>query len=358
MKILGIRTAPKQLRFALLEVDGTAVSLLNQDSENLIKVPVGVTAAEDIVHWQKSEVDRILRQNQDIALVAIKTSEYARSDTKKTRLASYLDAAVLLAAKDAHKPVCTRLYSQIGAKRSNVKEHAEGRVGTTSKYWNEQMADAVMVAWAVRGGLMAAPKFNAGDQLYKYLLRQHIGGGHFGQVWLAHDLTLARDVAVKILDESMAPVAAHLNEAKVGNRLEHPNVIHIHYADVVGTPSGNVVAIAMDYHPNGCATSQLNPTNFVPMTEAIRITIDILRGLEYLHESGLFHNDIKPSNILIGPRGRGFSRIMVFRVLRRALNLQRHPTLTFFTRLQKQMRMAISRWLLTFIRLVSHSSGC
>lgn len=152
---------------------------------------------------------------------------------------------------------------------------------------------------------MSAPKFNAGDQLYKYQLQHHIGGGHFGEVWLAHDLTLARDVAIKILDESMAPVAEHLNEAKVGNRLEHANVIHVHYADVVTTPSGNVVVIAMDYHPNGSATTQLNPSNFMPMTEAIRITIDILRGLEYLHESGLFHNDVKPSNILVGPRGEG-----------------------------------------------------
>lgn len=152
---------------------------------------------------------------------------------------------------------------------------------------------------------MSAPIFNVGDQLYKYQLRHYIGGGNFGRVWLAHDLTLARDVAIKILDESMASVAEHLNEAKVGNRLEHANVVHVHYADVVGTSAGNVVAIAMDFHPNGCATSQLNPSNFMPMTEAVRITIDILRGLEYLHESGLFHNDIKPSNILIGPRGEG-----------------------------------------------------
>lgn len=152
---------------------------------------------------------------------------------------------------------------------------------------------------------MVAPIFNAGDQLYKYQLRHHIGGGHFGQVWLAHDLTIAKDVAVKILDVGMAPVAEHLNEAKVGHRLEHANVVHVHYADVVGTASGDVVLIAMDFHPNGSATSQLNPSNFIPISEAVRIIIDILRGLEYLHETGLYHNDIKPSNILIGPRGEG-----------------------------------------------------
>ena len=78
-------------------------------------------------------------------------SEYARSETKTTRLASYLEAAVLLAAKDAHKPVYSKLYSQIGATRSTVKERAEVSVGSTTKHWNEQMADAVMVAWSLRG---------------------------------------------------------------------------------------------------------------------------------------------------------------------------------------------------------------
>ena len=136
----------------MLEIDGADINFLNQSSENLIKVPAGVTEVEDIVHWQKSEIDRILRQNKDIDLVAIKMSEYARSDTKSTRLASYLDAAVLLASKDANIPVCTRLYSQIGAKRANVKERAESRVGATDKYWNKQIADAIMVAWAVRRG--------------------------------------------------------------------------------------------------------------------------------------------------------------------------------------------------------------
>ncbi|MCU7932800.1 MAG: hypothetical protein KZQ90_18550 [Candidatus Thiodiazotropha sp. (ex Codakia rugifera)] len=150
MKILGIRTAPKQLRFALVEVSSNSITLLNNDSEHLIKVPAGITETEDIVHWQKSEVDRILRQNLDIAFVALKTSEYARSETKAVRLATYLDAAVLLSAKDAHKPVYYKLYSQIGATRSTVKERAEDRVGRTSKYWNEQIADAIMVAWALR----------------------------------------------------------------------------------------------------------------------------------------------------------------------------------------------------------------
>jgi len=152
---------------------------------------------------------------------------------------------------------------------------------------------------------VSALKFNAGDRQYKYQLQHYIGGGHFGEVWLAHDLTLARNLDIKILHESMASVVENWKEDKYGNKFLHANYIHVHYADVVGTKSGNVVAIAMDYHPNGSATTQLNSSNFMPMTEAIRITIDILRGLEYLHELSFFHNDIKPSNILIGPRREG-----------------------------------------------------
>lgn len=144
-----------------------------------------------------------------------------------------------------------------------------------------------------------------GDKIYKYDLIQRIGGGHFGEVWLANDMTLSREVAVKILDESMAPIAENLKEAQLGHRLEHQNVVHVHYADVVQWNSVGVVIIAMDFHPNGSVVGQLNSTNFIPLTHAIKITIDILRGLEYLHELGLYHNDIKPSNILIGSRGEG-----------------------------------------------------
>ena len=50
---------------------------------------------------------------------------------------------------------------------------------------------------------------------------------------------------------------------------------------------------------------KLNSSNFLVITQAVKIIIDILRGLEYLHEQGLYHNDIKPSNILIGQRDEG-----------------------------------------------------
>lgn len=139
-----------------------------------------------------------------------------------------------------------------------------------------------------------------GDRLYKFELKQKIGGGYFGEVWFARDHAVARDVAVKILDESMAHVAANLREAQVGNKLTHDNVVKVHYADVVGHGAGNLVVIAMDHHAKGSIVSLVNAANFIVMPRAVSAIIDVLRGLEYLHEQNLLHNDIKPSNILLG----------------------------------------------------------
>jgi hypothetical protein len=151
LKILGIRTAPAQLRYAIIEIDNGTATLINGADEHLIKVPAGMNANADILAWQKDEVDRILRQNPDINKVILKTGEYGRSDTKSSRLGAHLDAIAILAAKQANIPVEEKTYSQIGTQRAKVKEHAENRVGRTSTHWNEQIADAIVAAWSCRG---------------------------------------------------------------------------------------------------------------------------------------------------------------------------------------------------------------
>ncbi|MEL6492629.1 MAG: serine/threonine-protein kinase [Cyanobacteria bacterium J06621_3] len=150
-------------------------------------------------------------------------------------------------------------------------------------------------------------RLSSGDTLYKYELKQPLGRGSFGEVWLAHDLTISRDVAVKILNDPSVSVATHLQEAQVGNKLTHQNVVTVHYADVVSISQyqAHAVIIVMDYHSSGSTVSHLNSSNFMPVGQAVCIAIDILRGLEYLHEQNLFHNDIKPSNVLIGSIGEG-----------------------------------------------------
>ncbi len=150
LRLLGIRTAPTQLRYALIEVNNGDCNLINTDDESQIKVPAGMNDFSEMLSWQKDEIDRIIRQNQDVEKIILKIGEYGRSDTKSSRLAAYFDAVVILAAKEANITIETKIYNQLGTKRAQVKAHAEDRVGRTGKYWNEQIADAIVAAWSGR----------------------------------------------------------------------------------------------------------------------------------------------------------------------------------------------------------------
>lgn len=147
-------------------------------------------------------------------------------------------------------------------------------------------------------------KISNGQSIYKYTMKSPLGSGGFGDVWLAHDQTIARDIAVKVLAQA-GNINERLQEAIIGNHLEHSNLVKMHYADVVNVSGVDVVIIAMDYLANGSILSRLNSRNFMIIPEVIRYMTDILRGMEYLHELNLYHNDIKPNNILIGNADQG-----------------------------------------------------
>ena len=147
-------------------------------------------------------------------------------------------------------------------------------------------------------------KLNAGMLLYKYQLQHRIGRGHFGEVWLAKDRTLDRDFAVKVLKPG-TPVHHRLKESQVGHGLIHENLVRTHHADVLDAPGEQepVVFIAMDYLSQGPITSIINEARFLPLPKAMAAVIDVLRGLEHLHQLGYIHNDVKPANILIADSG-------------------------------------------------------
>lgn len=144
--------------------------------------------------------------------------------------------------------------------------------------------------------------YNIGSQIYKYTLIKKIGGGNFGEVWLTEDISLKSQCALKLLSQNNISIDERLTEAQIGNKLKHNNVVNIRYADIVqyGDPPSPIVMIAMPYFKNGSVLSQVNSCNFLPTDVGVKCLIDVLRGLEYLHESGYYHCDIKPNNILVG----------------------------------------------------------
>ena len=89
-------------------------------------------------------------------------------------------------------------------------------------------------------------KYHTGETIYKYELQDYIGGGEFGEVWLAKDIALDSQCALKLLPRNDISIDERLLEAQIGNRLQHNNVVNIKYADVIqyGTPAQPVSFIA------------------------------------------------------------------------------------------------------------------
>ncbi len=146
MKIIGFRSGIKGIRFAILEQTSQGITCINLDTENELKIPTNFSNIEDQVEWVNSEIERIFRQNPEIERVMIKSPEFTPKDSLTKRATNYFDAILLLNAKRFSKLVETKLYSQIGVKRVDVKTKAESLYGVTLKKWDEQMADAILIA--------------------------------------------------------------------------------------------------------------------------------------------------------------------------------------------------------------------
>lgn len=151
MQLLGIRTAPKTIRYAIIDWDGKDAIFVNADGENKIDFPADANTIEKKLYWLFRELERILIQYPGIDQITIKTNEYRpKMESVSSREAAYLDAVIVLFAEKENKKVELKLYRGIGTKRDEVKEFAERNIGISTRYWDIQMADAVVAAWSTR----------------------------------------------------------------------------------------------------------------------------------------------------------------------------------------------------------------
>jgi serine/threonine protein kinase len=143
--------------------------------------------------------------------------------------------------------------------------------------------------------------------LGKYRVLEQAGQGAMGVVYLAHDPVIDRKVAVKVYrmaDSAGADpeVARRLfqNEARSAGALDHPNILHIYDAgDLEGQPY-----IVMEYVPGGATLRQhCDPSERLPVDQVIRLTAQAARALDYAHQRGVTHRDVKPANLLLTPDG-------------------------------------------------------
>jgi eukaryotic-like serine/threonine-protein kinase len=142
----------------------------------------------------------------------------------------------------------------------------------------------------------------------RYQLRDQLGLGGMGRVWLARDEMLDRDVAIKEVapPPRLSPEEAVLlrnlinREARAAARINHPNVVKIF--DVLQTE--NWPWLIMEYVPSMSLQKVVQHNGPLPPVEVAKIGLAVLEGLTAAHDSGVLHRDVKPDNVLLADDGR------------------------------------------------------
>jgi serine/threonine protein kinase len=161
----------------------------------------------------------------------------------------------------------------------------------------ERCGRALHVATAPTGELLAGTLLRGGA----YQVVGPLGEGGMGTVYLAKQIRLERQVAIKVLHPELLNqpnVRQRMErEAKALARIDHPNVVRI-YDDF---DHDGTLALVIQYIEGGTLTGMISKGP-LPWTEAVLLIQGVLKGLQALHDGGLIHRDLKPDNILIDTR--------------------------------------------------------
>ncbi len=144
-----------------------------------------------------------------------------------------------------------------------------------------------------------------GQTLNRYQIISLLGEGGMGAVYRAHDTTLQRDVAIKIMHPHFARQPnfqeRFLQEARTAARLDHPGIVQIHdfgsyrsqlYIVMKFIPGANLEEMLRDLRNRG---------RWIPLGEGVQLVRQTALALDYAHRQGVLHRDIKPGNIMIEP---------------------------------------------------------
>jgi serine/threonine protein kinase len=142
---------------------------------------------------------------------------------------------------------------------------------------------------------------SAGTRLGPYEIVSPLGAGGMGEVYRARDSKLGRSVAIKVLPSDVARDPETLDrfqrEAKVLASLNHPNI-----ASIYGFEDSDKPALVMEL-VEGPTLADRVLVGPVPLEEALSVAKQVCDALEYAHEHGIVHRDVKPANIKVSADG-------------------------------------------------------
>jgi serine/threonine-protein kinase len=173
---------------------------------------------------------------------------------------------------------------------------------------SEKQAQTFLVANALEDAAVLLKETDSdgsmiGRHVGPYSIQKQLGSGGMGEVYLAQDARLGRNVALKLLDpgltEDIETRTRFLREARLASSLDHPNICTIHE---VGEAAGHLF-IAMQ-HVEGETLRKVTDGRPLNLDILLSISLQVADALAAAHTQGIIHRDIKPGNIIIGPRGQ------------------------------------------------------
>ncbi len=163
------------------------------------------------------------------------------------------------------------------------------------------------------------------DRIGTYEVRERLGAGGMGEVFLAWDARLERQVAIKrMLPDSPMTEERQLRfrlEARAVASLNHPAIVQVH--DILEDPSGD--CIVMEY-VEGQSLAELQATGTLTVKKALDLAHQIAQGLASAHQQGFVHRDLKGENVMVSPSGQ--AKILDFGLAKRLEGQELHESLT------------------------------
>jgi serine/threonine protein kinase len=152
--------------------------------------------------------------------------------------------------------------------------------------------------------IIPIPGLKAGITLGDFEIIEQLGSGSMGEVWLAHQKTMDRKIALKILAPKFSSDSNFINrflkEIKHSAKLSHPNIVTAFYA---GTDKGHYY-LAISYISGDTVDILQEKKGVYDEQEALKIALSIATALEYAwDEFKILHRDVKPANIIINKKG-------------------------------------------------------